>query len=75
MAMNRTGLLRVGLLHLLSNHTLGLIRAYDTDRILMPVFGPSAIRDMFDDMADIASQLLLKWERYPSFLPLPPLYL
>lgn len=29
----------------------------------MPAFGPAAIRDMFDGMADIASQLLLKWER------------
>ena len=32
-------------------------------RILMPVFGPAALRDMFDDMLDIAEQLLLKWER------------
>ena len=32
-------------------------------RILMPVFGPVAIRDMFDGMLDIASQMFLKWER------------
>lgn len=32
-------------------------------RILMPVFGPAALRDMFDPMVDIAEQLLLKWER------------
>ena len=30
----------------------------------MPAFGTAAIRDMFDDMVDIASQLVLKWERY-----------
>ncbi|KAF8534914.1 P450 family fatty acid hydroxylase [Trichophaea hybrida] len=33
-------------------------------RILMPAFGPLKIRDMFDDMHDIASQLVLKWARY-----------
>lgn len=32
-------------------------------RILMPVFGPAALRDMFPGMLDIAEQLLLKWER------------
>ncbi len=32
-------------------------------RILMPAFGPAALRGMFDGMADIAEQLLLKWER------------
>lgn len=32
-------------------------------RILMPAFGPAALRTMFDGMADIAEQLLLKWER------------
>ncbi|MFI6599287.1 bifunctional cytochrome P450/NADPH--P450 reductase [Nonomuraea sp. NPDC050536] len=32
-------------------------------RILMPAFGPAALRSMFDGMADIAEQLLLKWER------------
>ena len=30
----------------------------------MPCFGPAAIREMFDGMADVASQLLLKWERF-----------
>ena len=29
----------------------------------MPAFGTAAIREMFDDMYDIASQLVLKWER------------
>jgi len=32
-------------------------------RILMPAFGPAALRGMFDGMVDIADQLLLKWER------------
>lgn len=34
-----------------------------TDRLLMPCFGTSAIYNMFDDMMDIVSQLVLKWER------------
>lgn len=29
----------------------------------MPAFGTAAIREMFDDMVDIASQLVLKWDR------------
>ena len=33
-------------------------------RILMPAFGPAALRDMFDGMVDISEQLLLKWERF-----------
>ena len=33
-------------------------------RILMPVFGPAAMRDMFDGMHDIADQLLTRWERF-----------
>lgn len=32
-------------------------------RILMPAFGPAALRDMFEGMVDIAEQLMLKWER------------
>jgi cytochrome P450 / NADPH-cytochrome P450 reductase len=32
-------------------------------RILMPAFGPAALRAMFDGMVDVAEQLLLKWER------------
>lgn len=32
-------------------------------RILMPAFGPAALREMFDPMLDIAEQLMLKWER------------
>lgn len=32
-------------------------------RILMPAFGPAALKRMFSGMDDIAEQLLLKWER------------
>lgn len=32
-------------------------------RVLMSAFGPLAITEMFDDMYDIASQLVLKWAR------------
>ena len=38
-------------------------------RILMPAFGPAALREMFDGMIDIADQLLLKWERLGSDHP------
>ncbi|KAF2706929.1 cytochrome P450 [Pleomassaria siparia CBS 279.74] len=33
-------------------------------RILLPVFGPLAIRDMFDEMHDIAIQMVMKWARH-----------
>ncbi|CAF1114205.1 unnamed protein product [Adineta steineri] len=33
-------------------------------KILLPAFGPNAIRGMFPEMIDIASQLILRWERY-----------
>ena len=32
-------------------------------RVLMPAFGPGAMRDTFDSMLDIADQLMTKWER------------
>ncbi|KAI1371571.1 bifunctional P-450:NADPH-P450 reductase [Hypoxylon crocopeplum] len=35
-------------------------------RVLMPAFGPMGIRDMFDEMKDIGSQLALKWARHGS---------
>ncbi|KAA8565429.1 hypothetical protein EYC84_009289 [Monilinia fructicola] len=35
-------------------------------RILMPAFGPLSIRSMFDEMHDIASQLVMKWARFGS---------
>ncbi|KAJ1303518.1 hypothetical protein OPQ81_011703 [Rhizoctonia solani] len=49
----------------------GLFTAYHNEptwavahRILMPAFGPLSIKSMFDDMVDMASQLVLKWERF-----------
>lgn len=32
-------------------------------RVLMPAFGPLAITNMFDEMKDIASQMVLKFAR------------
>ncbi|WP_370865975.1 bifunctional cytochrome P450/NADPH--P450 reductase [Chondromyces apiculatus] len=32
-------------------------------RVLMPAFGPGAMRNYFDDMLDVADQMLTKWER------------
>ncbi|KAK2600482.1 hypothetical protein N8I77_010010 [Diaporthe amygdali] len=34
-----------------------------THRILKPIFGPLKIREMFDEMKDVAEQLCLKWAR------------
>lgn len=34
------------------------------DRLLMPAFSTAKVRDMFDDMVDIAQQMVQKWERY-----------
>jgi cytochrome P450/NADPH-cytochrome P450 reductase len=49
----------------------GLVTAHSDEanwgkahRILMPAFGPAAMRDMFDGMHDIADQLLTRWERF-----------
>lgn len=39
-------------------------------RILTPAFGPLSIRNMFDDMHDIASQLTLKWARQGALEPI-----
>lgn len=33
-------------------------------RILVPDFGPLAIRDMFGEMHDVATQLVMKWARH-----------
>lgn len=48
----------------------GLFTAYSTEhnwnlahRILMPSFGPVGISNMFDEMYDIATQLISKWAR------------
>lgn len=49
----------------------GLITAHNGERnwgiahrILMPVFGPLKIRDMFPHMNDLAQQMCLKWWGY-----------
>ncbi|MBX9943803.1 MAG: cytochrome P450 [Reyranella sp.] len=49
----------------------GLFTAYGHEpnwakahRILMPAFGPIAIRGMFDRMLDIADQMFVRWERF-----------
>ncbi|KAI0356058.1 fatty acid hydroxylase [Trametes cingulata] len=49
----------------------GLFTAYPGEenwgiahRLLMPAFSTAKVRDMFDDMVDIASQMLTKWERF-----------
>ncbi|PYH98277.1 cytochrome P450 [Aspergillus ellipticus CBS 707.79] len=39
-------------------------------RILLPAFGPLAIRDMFDEMYDISTQLVMKWARQGSETPI-----
>ena len=51
----------------------GLFTAYPREhnweiahRVLMPAFGPLSIRGMFDEMHDIASQLVVKWARFGS---------
>lgn len=48
----------------------GLFTAFDTEknwwkahRMLVPAFGPVALRYMFDDMLDISFQMVLKWDR------------
>ncbi|KAH7336803.1 cytochrome P450 [Rhizoctonia solani] len=41
-------------------------------RILMPAFGPLSIKGMFDDMLDVVSQLVLKWERFGSSHDIDP---
>ena len=38
----------------------------------MPVFGPGNIKGMFDDMFDIATQLIFKWERFGSEYRIDP---
>ncbi|WPG99486.1 Hypothetical protein R9X50_00230100 [Acrodontium crateriforme] len=40
-------------------------------RVLVPAFGPLNITGMFDDMKDIASQLVLKWARYGPDYAIP----
>jgi cytochrome P450/NADPH-cytochrome P450 reductase len=40
-------------------------------RVLTPAFGPLNIKDMFAEMKDIASQLVLKWARYGTSYKIP----
>ena len=40
-------------------------------RVLVPAFGPLNLSGMFDDMKDIASQLVLKWARYGTDYSIP----
>ncbi len=45
-----------------------LVRIYEylpvtIDRLLMPIFTPGSVCNIADDMLDIVSQLVLKWER------------
>ncbi|PYH37028.1 bifunctional cytochrome P450/NADPH--P450 reductase [Aspergillus neoniger CBS 115656] len=56
------------ILRLLAHY--GLFTAYHGERgwgiahrILVPAFGPLRIRNMLDDMSDVAQQLCLKWAR------------
>ena len=60
-----------GLLELRNAGGDGLFPAHTSEpnwklahQILMPAFGPQAIRDMFPGMMDITSQLILRWERF-----------
>ncbi|THH28054.1 hypothetical protein EUX98_g6131 [Antrodiella citrinella] len=57
----------------------GLFTAYTGEeswgiahRLLMPAFGTTAVHSMFDDMLDVASQLVLKWERFGASTKLDP---
>lgn len=49
----------------------GLFTAYTEEpnwgkahRLLMPAFGPAAMRQYHDDMLDVADQMLTRWERF-----------
>jgi cytochrome P450/NADPH-cytochrome P450 reductase len=55
----------------------GLFTAYNNEpnwakahRLLMPAFGPAAMRNYFDDMLDIADQMLTRWERFGPAAPI-----
>ncbi|KAF7338953.1 Fatty acid hydroxylase [Mycena venus] len=41
-------------------------------RLLMPAFGPLAIKGMIEEMRDICDQLILKWERFGPHALLDP---
>ncbi|KAI0690214.1 cytochrome P450 [Cytidiella melzeri] len=42
------------------------------DRILMPAFSTINVRNMFDDMVDVVTQLTTKWERFGPHYKLDP---
>ncbi|KAF3936027.1 hypothetical protein ABW19_dt0206578 [Dactylella cylindrospora] len=57
----------------------GLFTAYTGEenwaiahRVLIPAFGPLNIRGMFDEMADVANQLALKWARQGTGYTIDP---
>ncbi|TDZ17280.1 Bifunctional cytochrome P450/NADPH--P450 reductase [Colletotrichum orbiculare MAFF 240422] len=39
-------------------------------RVLIPAFGPVTIRGMFDEMYDIATQMVMKWARHGPSVPI-----
>ncbi|EKM50262.1 uncharacterized protein PHACADRAFT_213993 [Phanerochaete carnosa HHB-10118-sp] len=45
---------------------------YIAHRILMPSFSAMNTRNMFDDMVDVISQLVLKWERFGPYHKINP---
>ncbi|KAJ3555497.1 hypothetical protein NM688_g2547 [Phlebia brevispora] len=49
---------------LFTAHVPGEDNYYIARRIILPAFSTIKIQGMFDDMMDIASQLVLKWERF-----------
>jgi cytochrome P450 / NADPH-cytochrome P450 reductase len=59
-----------GLLQVRNGIKDGLFTAFNEEpnwgiahRVLVPAFGPFGIKDMFDEMYDIATQLVAKWAR------------
>ncbi|OBZ71165.1 hypothetical protein A0H81_08482 [Grifola frondosa] len=49
---------------LFTAHVPGEQNWYIAHRLLMPAFSTMTVHGMFDDMTDVVSQLLLKWERF-----------
>ncbi|KAJ7772252.1 fatty acid hydroxylase [Mycena metata] len=45
---------------------------FSANRLLMPAFGPMAIKGMMEEMRDICDQLILKWERFGPHAVLDP---
>ncbi|KAL6298881.1 cytochrome P450 [Sparassis latifolia] len=57
---------------LFTAHAPGEQNWYIAHRLLMPAFSPVTTRGMFDDMMDIVSQLVLKWERFGVYHAIDP---